>query len=432
MEKETKDINKEKNIKKTNNSDTKDVKETKVKENKVTKETKARQNPEKRCKKCNNLLVDGDNFCYICGEKQTDEKENKKPSKEKSNNKNALIIIMMIFIILFGLFLMFMAFKYFDNSKDNIDRSNKNVTINDTGIADAVEKVYDSVVVVENYINGRLYATGSGFVYKADNSYGYVLTNSHVINNATSIKLGFTNDKKVDAKVVGVDEYSDIAVLKVAKKNITQVAEIGSNKDMRVGDTTFAVGTPLDAKTYSWSVTRGILSGKDRTVSAGNSYMTVLQTDTPINSGNSGGPLCNANGEVIGITNMKLASDQIEGMGFAIPIETAISYANKFVTGKDVRRPYLGISIYDSGNSFFSTESYVVIENVEKDSPADKAGLKTGDVITEIEGEKVENSSYFKYKLYSHKIGDTIKIKVDRNGKEKEYKVKLESNSKKA
>ena len=197
-------------------------------------------------------------------------------------------------------------------------------------------------MVVENYVNGSLYATGSGFVYKTDNSYGYILTNSHVITNATSIKVAFTNDKnkKIDVQVVGSDEYSDVAVLKVAKKYVTQVAEIGDNSKMRVGDTTFAVGTPLDAKAYSWSVTRGVLSGKDRVVSSGSSYMTVLQTDTPINSGNSGGPLCNANGEVIGITNMKLASDQIEGMGFAIPIETATSYADKFLTGNDVRRPY--------------------------------------------------------------------------------------------
>ena len=99
----------------------------------------------------------------------------------------------MIFIV----YSVFFVIRYLDNSTDNIDRSNKSVTVNDTGIADAVEKVYDSVVVIENYVNGRLYATGSGFVYKTDNSYGYVLTNSHVISNATSIKLGFTNYKKV-------------------------------------------------------------------------------------------------------------------------------------------------------------------------------------------------------------------------------------------
>ena len=388
---------------------------------------------EKRCKKCNNILSSNDEFCFICGAKQEDDKPKKtcKQKNKKSIILPAIIIISIIALLLISL-IVFSAFKYLDNSTDNIDRTNKNVTINDTGIADAVEKVYDSVVVVENYVNGSLYATGSGFVYKTDNNYGYVLTNSHVISNATSIKLGFTNNEKVKAEVVGVDDYSDIAVLKIAKKYVIQVAEIGKTKKMRVGDTTFAVGTPLDAKAYSWSVTRGILSGKDRVVSSGSSYMTVLQTDTPINSGNSGGPLCNANGEVIGITNMKLASDQIEGMGFAIPIETAINYADNFIEGNDVRHPYIEVAIYDGRESFFSNETYVVIESVEKDSPADKAGLKAGDVIEEIEGEDIENSSYLKYKLYSYKIGDTVKIKIERNGKEKVFKVKLESNSKEA
>ena len=395
------------------------------KEIKVNEENKLVKK-DKRCIKCNNLLSENDKYCFICGTNQ-DEKKGLNKAKKNINIVPIIIIIIVVVLAFWGtLFLI----NFFDNSTNNVNTGNKNVTVNDTGIADAVEKVYDSVVVVENYVNNSLYATGSGFVYKTDNSYGYILTNSHVINNATSIKLGFTNDKKTEAEVVGVDEYSDVAVLKVAKKYIIQVAEIGNNNKMRVGDTTFAVGTPLDAKAYSWSVTRGILSGKDREVSSGSSYMKVLQTDTPINSGNSGGPLCNANGEVIGITNMKLASDQIEGMGFAIPIETAVSYANGFVKGDDVRRPYIGVSIYDGGSTFFGGDTYVVIENVEKSSPAAKAGIKSGDIVKEIDGEKVENSSYFKYKLYNHKIGDTVKIKIERNGKEKTYKVKLETNAK--
>ena len=383
---------------------------------------------DKRCLKCNNLVSEEDKFCPICGADLTLKEKEKKEKKEI--NILPLITTFIILVICFAL--AFFIVRYIDFGKDNIDRSNKTVTIKDSGIADSVEKVYDSVVVVENYINKSLYATGSGFVYKTDNTYGYILTNNHVITNATEVKLGFTNDKKVTAKVVGVDEYADIAVLRVAKKYIIQVAELGDNSKMRIGDTTFAVGTPVDAKTYSWSVSRGILSGKDRVVESGSSYMKVLQTDTPINSGNSGGPLCNANGEVIGITNMKLASNQIEGMGFAIPIETATSYADQFINGKDVRRPYIGVAIYDGSNSFFSSERYVVIESVEKSSPAEKAGLKAGDVITKINDEEVQNSSYFKYKLYSHKIGDTVKITVDRNGKEKEFKVKLTSNSKEA
>lgn len=429
MEKEVKKDEKSKKDINLNNE------ESKVKDNGVKSKEKPLDNvKERRCIKCNNLLSSSDKFCFICGTDQESKKSTKdKVSKSNMNkNKNILSIVIIIVVVLFGLWVTLFVVNYIDNSKDNVNTSNKNVTIDDTGIADAVEKVYDSVVVVENYVNGSLYATGSGFVYKTDKSYGYILTNSHVITNATSIKLGFTNDKKADATVVGVDEYSDIALLKVAKKYIIQVAEIGNNDKMRVGDTTFAVGTPLDAKAYSWSVTRGILSGKDRVVSSGSSYMTVLQTDTPINSGNSGGPLCNANGEVIGITNMKLASDQIEGMGFAIPIETATSYADKFISGDDVRRPYIGVAIYDGSTSFFGGDTKVVVESVEKGSPASDAGIKAGDIITEIDGEAVTDSSYFKYKLYNHKIGDKVKIKVERDGKEKTFSVKLESNAKSA
>ena len=422
----------------------KEIKEETIDNNnkeEVLKNEQSNDQKERRCIKCNNLLSKDDKFCFICGSSQDGKvKKNKKNEKIKKtnsngdNNKRIVSIIILIVVLLLGFWITLFIINYFDNSTNNVNTSNKNVTIDDTGIADAVSKVYDSVVVVENYVNGSLYATGAGFVYKTDNSYGYILTNSHVITNATSIKVAFTNDKnkKIDVQVVGSDEYSDVAVLKVAKKYVTQVAEIGDNSKMRVGDTTFAVGTPLDAKAYSWSVTRGVLSGKDRVVSSGSSYMTVLQTDTPINSGNSGGPLCNANGEVIGITNMKLASDQIEGMGFAIPIETATSYADKFLTGNDVRRPYIGVSIYDGSTSFFGGNTYVVIESVEKKSPADEAGLKAGDIVKEIDGEEVENSSYFKYKLYSHNIGDKVKIKIERDGKEKTVEVKLKSNAKDA
>ncbi len=392
-------------------------------------------NREKRCIKCNNLLKDNDKYCIICGTDQTNPgkvKKEKKPKKKVELKPIQLVIIASVITLVVCMVLSFGLYMCLNDRNGNIDTSNKNVTIDDTGIADAVSKVYDSVVVIENYVSGRLYATGSGFVYDTDNSYGYILTNSHVVSGATSLNVVFTNDEKVEAEVVGNDEYSDIAVLRVDKKYVTQVAIMGDNDKMRIGDTTFAIGAPLDSDTYSWSVTRGILSGKDRVVSSSSSYMTVLQTDTPINSGNSGGPLCNANGEVIGITNMKLASDQIEGMGFAIPIETALEYANQFTSGEDVRRPYIGVAIYDSAVSFFSSETEVVIESVEKDSPAEDAGLRSGDVITKIEGDEVENSSYFKYKLYGYDIGDTVKITVERNGKERTFDVKLSSDAENA
>ncbi len=384
---------------------------------------------EQRCIKCGNVISEKDEFCFRCGHKQSEPVTISKEKTKKSFSVFKLFIVLILLLLFFAgsLFL----WRYFENSENNINYSNKKVTVDDTGIADAVAKVYDSVVVVENYVNDKLYATGSGFVYKTDNIYGYILTNNHVIANATAVNVRFTNKETATAEVLGNDDFSDVAVLRVPKKNITQVAEIGNNSKMRVGDTTFAVGTPLDAKAYSWSVTRGILSGKDRLVSSGTSYMNVLQTDTPINSGNSGGPLCNANGEVIGITNMKLASDQIEGMGFAIPIETAMDYADSFVKGDKVDRPYIGVSIYDTTASFFSNETYVIVDSVEPNSAAENAGIKKGDIITKVEGEEVENSSHFKYKLYEHKVGETIKITIKRDNKEITVKLKLESNSRK-
>lgn len=398
-----------------------------VKDSKINVDNNNDNNDQIRCVKCGSLLNKDNKFCVNCGFDQNTVIKKKKREKNKGI-KSYHIIISCVITLFISVFSTILILYFIDDNSINIDTSNKNVTITDTGIADAVEKVYDSVVVIENHVNNRLYATGSGFVYKTDDKYGYILTNYHVIQNATEVYAQFTDDEKAQVEVVGSDDYSDIAVLRVDKKYVKQVAIIGDNDEMRVGDTTFAVGTPLDSSTYSWTVTRGILSGKDRLVSDSNSYMTVLQTDTPINSGNSGGPLCNANGEVIGITNMKLASDEIEGMGFAIPIETAIEYADKFVEGEDVRRPYIGVAIYDN-TSFFGTETQVVVESVEKDSPAEDAGMRAGDIISKVNDETVENSSHFKYELYSYDIGDEVEITVIRNGKEQTLKIKLASNA---
>ena len=331
------------------------------------------------------------------------------------------------FLICFCLFVAFYNF-YLKNLKVETIKTIKDVTVTDTGIADAVEKIYDSVVTVKNYTRGQLYSTGSGFVFKTDDKLGYILTNYHVISGGSEVSVVFTNNKEEKVTVVGYDEYSDIAVLSIDKSNILATAQIGSSEDLRIGDTTFAVGTPVDSSVYSWSVTRGILSGKNRMVQVDNYVMSVLQTDTAINSGNSGGPLCNANGEVIGITNMKLASSQIEGMGFAIPIEDAIKNAESLISGKKIIRPYLGVSIYDN-NNYFSNDTGVYVESVEQGGAADKAGIKKGDKIIKIEDTEITNTSYFRYQLYKYNIGDKIKITIERDGKEKTFTVTLASNS---
>ena len=313
-----------------------------------------------------------------------------------------------------------------------IETTKREVTVTDKGIAEAVEKVYDSVVVVEIYNKEQIYSTGTGFVLKVVDDKAYILTNHHVIEQSTSVKVVFTNNKTEEVEVVGSDEYSDIAVLAVAKDKIISVAELGSSEDLKVGDTSFAVGAPLDSSAYAWTVTRGIISGKNRTVATSNQIMEVLQTDTAINSGNSGGPLCNSNGQVIGITNMKLAASSVEGMGFAIPIETAVTNAETLMKGQEITRPYIGVSIAEARKSYYSTELYVMITAIEEDSPAEDAGLKAGDVILKLEDQEVPSIKYFQHELYKHKIGDKVKITIERDGHEKTLVVKLGTKGKKA
>lgn len=361
----------------------------------------------------------------------------KKISEEKKFNynmtdkeKNIVITIILTFtccLLIFGIFYKF----YLKNLVIETTKVQKDVTITDSGIADAVDKVYNSVVVIENYINDRVVSSGTGFVFKTDDSYGYILTNYHVVSDSKKIVVTFTNENKIEASLIGADEYSDIAVLRVNKSNVISVAEIGKADNLRVGDTTFTVGAPLDSSVYSWTVTRGILSGKNRlvevTINNSNSVMEVLQTDAAINSGNSGGPLCNSNGEVVGITNMKIASSTIEGMGFAIPIDNAITTANDLIDGKIVSRPYLGVSIYDASNNIFSNNTGIYVENVQKNSVAEKAGIEKGDKILKVNNESVSSTAQFRYQLYKYNVGDKITLTIERNGKEKKISVTLGS-----
>lgn len=353
--------------------------------------------------------------------------------------KNIILILLTFFL---GAGAMYVLVNYSPAAVQTIvNKSEKEVTVTDTGIADAVEKLYDAVVVVGSYKNGILSSSGTGFVYEEDNKYAYILTNSHVIDGATSIKVKFTNDTIEDVELVGNDSYSDIAVLKVAKDKVIKIAEIGTNENLRVGDTVFAIGAPLDNE-YSWTVTRGILSGKDRLVdvSVGNTgsadwVMQVIQTDAAINSGNSGGPLANSNGQVIGVTNMKLVSDGVEGMGFAIPIEDALNYAKQLRENGKIERPFIGISMLDSSDTFnlaryritidTSLEGAVVIET-QKGSPAADAKLQMGDVITKIEDYEVTSVARLKYYLYKYAPGDKVKITYVRNGKTETVTIKLD------
>lgn len=333
------------------------------------------------------------------------------------------------------------------------DDNDKNIVINHSGvvltesdsISKGVDNVYDAVVVVEGFKNNQLVSTGTGFIYKKNADKAYIITNHHVIGGLESVKVILSDKTVVDATIMGSEVYSDIGVLAVDANKVKHVAVLGDTNKLKVGDTLFTVGSPEGAD-YAGTVTKGILSSKDRLVSVALSgtsqldyYMKVLQTDAAINPGNSGGPICNINGEVIGVTNMKLVDDTVEGMGFAIPIEDALIYASTLEKGEDVKRPYFGIGMCDVDDSerlFYNKvivdedikEGAVILE-IADNSPASAAKLKKGDVIIELAGEKIKTVAHLRYELYKHAPGDTIEVKYIRSGKEKKTTIKLVENN---
>ena len=332
----------------------------------------------------------------------------------------------------------------FNPTTENVIKNIKSVEVVDNSIADAVEKAYDAVVVIESYNNDTLKSTGTGFVYKKTGGKGYIMTNNHVVDDANNVKIIYSNGTTTTADILGKETYSDIAVLTVKDDTVLSVVSLGDSTKMRLGETVFTIGSPLGSE-YSGTVTRGILSNKDRLVavsltsgSTSDWIMKVLQTDAAINPGNSGGPLLNINGEVIGINSLKLVEDEIEGMGFAIPIEDAIYYAEILEKGEKISRPYIGIGMLDISNPYSlryyginidsSVTSGVVITEVEKNSPAYKAGLQKGDVIYQINDEDVNSIAEFRYVLYKSRPGDTITLKYYRGADKKSVNVKLVKN----
>lgn len=353
-------------------------------------------------------------------------------------NKKSLIITAIISLLV-GALLMYGVFYFLPIARSQItNKLEKEVTVTDEGISDAVDKLYDAVVVVESYANNQQITSGSGFVYRKDSKLAYIVTNTHVIDEADKLYVTFTDGTRKEVTVVGKDKYSDIAVLSIDQKYVLAVATLGSSEEMRLGDTVFTIGAPI-ASEYSGTVTRGIISGKDRMVevsinSTNDFVMKVIQTDAAINSGNSGGPIANVNGEVIGITSLKLVSAGVEGIGFAIPIEDVLVYATKIEKGEEIVRPFLGVSMIDltdlynlnlSGIAIPENINGVVIAEVVADSPASKAGFEKGDIICKIGNEEVTTISELRYELYKYKPGDTVELSYVRSEKLNTVNVKL-------
>lgn len=319
------------------------------------------------------------------------------------------------------------------------------VVVDESGISEAVQKVYDGVLMVRNYQKDEVASTGTGFVYKIEGDSAYVMTNQHVVDGAERVTLITSKDEEIDGVVLGGDSYVDIAVIKIKKTDGLVALQLGNSENASLGDLVFTVGSPLGYE-YRGSVSTGHLAGKDRlvSVSTDNStssdwVMKVLQTDAAINPGNSGGPLMNTNGEVIGVISMKLVQTEVEGMGFAIPIEYINSKIETLEKGESIEWPLLGVSminVSDARNSFRydfdipnNLDYGVVVAGIEAGSGAESSDLKEGDIITKLNGEKVQDSAYLRYELYKYSAGDTIEITYMRDGKEHTTKVTLSSSN---
>lgn len=366
--------------------------------------------------------------------------------KKKNNNVKLFLGIFLMVVISFSLCAGLMH--YYSLEGPTIVTKNRTISetkVSEVAMEDAIAKIYDAVLCIEVLdASGEVISSGTGFVYGKDDKYGYVLTNSHVVSNGTNIKGVLSNDKTVDLKVLGTDSYTDLAVLRMNVKEVLQVASIGTSENTKLGNTVFTVGSPMGV-TYAGTVTRGILSGKDRlvetqTTTDGESFIVkVLQTDAAISPGNSGGPLVNLAGDVIGITSLKLVNNEVEGMGFAIPIEDAMQFVDTLEKGKIIKRPLMGVQIIDTTNTYAlyrynisipkDVTGGIIIINTTEDYPAEVAGLKKGDLITKIDGEKITSTAEFKYELYKHAIGDVIEITYIRDGKEKQVKLKLDKSN---
>lgn len=376
-------------------------------------------------------------------------------NKKARNNgsKNVLIIILILLIV----FMSGALTTYYYPSKSNktIGNSNAKKTmvtsetkVTEEAMEDAIGKVYDSVLCIEVLTDvGEVASTGTGFVYAKDDKYGYILTNAHVISNGKNIQGILSNNNSVELTLLGVDSYSDLAVLRMPISSVLSIATIGNSESMKLGNTVFTVGSPMGS-TYAGTVTKGILAGKDRMIevstsngySSSDSYIVkAIQTDAAINPGNSGGPLVNLAGEVIGITSLKLVDSEIEGMGFAIPIEDAMNYVEFLEKGEKIQRPLLGVQVLDLTNKYIlyrygitvdsTVKAGIILQNVNDGYPAANVGLKAGDIITKVNGEEVVTTAQFKYELYKYKIGETIEITYVRNGKSNTVKVKLDKAS---
>ena len=339
----------------------------------------------------------------------------------------------------------------------------KTAVKNENSTTQAVDKVKDAVVSVITYSSNsqnslitsdetdmdtnaeQVFSEGSGVIYKKEGDTAYIVTNTHVINGAKKVDIRLADGTKVPGEIVGSDTYSDIAVVKIAADKVTTVAEFGDSSQLTVGETAIAIGSPLGSE-YANTVTQGIVSSLNRNVSLksedGQAISTnAIQTDTAINPGNSGGPLINIQGQVIGITSSKIASNggtSVEGLGFAIPANDVINIIKQLEKDGKVTRPALGIHMVNLSNLSTTdlqklklpgnVTSGVAVRSVQKNMPAN-GHLQQYDVITKIDDKAISSTTELQSALYSHSIGDSMTVTYYRDGKEETTTIKLDKST---
>ena len=305
-------------------------------------------------------------------------------------------------------------------------------------IPDIISKMTPSVVGISCITNQGI-ATGSGIVLSED---GYIITNAHVIKDAQSISVvlppyygnGHENQDELTytAENIGKDTQTDLAVLKIEKNDLVK-AEIGKSADVQVGELAIVIGNPLGLDLAN-TATSGIISAKDRTITVEDITMKVFQTDASINGGNSGGALINAYGQVVGITSAKVASAEVEGLGFAIPIDDALPIVSDLMSyGYVTGRPTLGISGENVSNvysQYYNIPKGFFVRKIKDTSGAKAAGMKVGDIVIGIEGKLIETIEAFNKEVKNYKAGDTVKVSVYRDGEIIDLNVVLDEEAK--
>ena len=374
-----------------------------------------------------------------------------------------LVILISFFSGILGTFTTLQLSQKHNSGTTTTTTVSKAAVKNENSTTQAVDKVKDAVVSVITYSSNsqnslitsdetdtdtnaeQVFSEGSGVIYKKEGDTAYIVTNTHVINGAKKVDIRLADGTKVPGDIVGSDTYSDIAVVKNAADKVTTVAEFGDSNQLTVGETAIAIGSPLGSE-YANTVTQGIVSSLNRNVSLksedGQAISTnAIQTDTAINPGNSGGPLINIQGQVIGITSSKIASNggtSVEGLGFAIPANDVINIIKQLEKDGKVTRPALGIHMVNLSNLNTTdlqklklpgnVTSGVAVRSVQKNMPAN-GHLQQYDVITKIDDKAISSTTELQSALYSHSIGDEMTVTYYRNGKEETTKIKLDKST---